>query len=93
MEGKQVEARYVMKSLILVLAFGVPLVLNLWVWFFPDTFINFLKLGKNPRLMELPLQKELWHFIESPTYIWWPRIIFSLALLIVLIMVYSIYLS
>jgi hypothetical protein len=82
-----------MKTPILVLAIGITVTLNVWVWLLHNSFIKYLRLAKNPNLMRLPLQKELWEFIESPGYIWLPRIIFSLALIVVLIMIYRVYFS
>ena len=79
------------KFLVPLLAFGTTLLLNLWVWFFPSSFVSYLKLAKNPKLMGMPLQDTVWKFIESPSYIWFPRVIFGLAFIIVSIMIYQIY--
>jgi hypothetical protein len=80
-----------MRIAALVLAITIAFALNLWVWLFPEAFIKYLRLGKNSRYMGMPLQKEIWHVIENPQYIWLPRVIFGLALVITIVLAYRIY--
>jgi hypothetical protein len=77
-----------MPSLFLI-PIGIVLLLNLWVWLFPKSFINYLKLGKNAQIENIiPAQKAIWKFIEHPYYIWLPRLGFGLALLVIVAMIY-----
>lgn len=67
------------------------LILNIWVWFFPVSFIHFLKIGKNAKVeTPFPWLKELWNVIEHPLYMCIPRTIFSIGLVISIIIAYLI---
>ena len=66
---------------------GIIVLLNIWVWFFANSFIHYLKIGKNAKIETLiPSQKEVWKLIENPHYIWYPRIVFGAALFVMLVM-------
>jgi hypothetical protein len=67
------------------------LALNMWVWFFSTSFINFIKFGKGAKVeISIPSLKEIWIVIEHPLYVWIPRVIFSIGLLISIIIAYLI---
>ena len=66
-----------MKTWEIVVMLLIIISLNSWVWIFPKTFINFMRLGKNPTL-NIPFYKKLWKEIEKPNYIWFPRIVIGL---------------
>lgn len=57
--------------------------LNIWVWCFPTSFIKLMMLGKNAKVeTPLPWLKDVWKVIENPHYIWAPRVIFGVGLII-----------
>ncbi len=63
--------------------------LNIWVWFFPNIFKQFIKLGEGAIIEKaIPSLKEVWKIIENPHYIWLPRIIFGLVFILILVMAY-----
>lgn len=67
----------------------IALLLNIWVWFFPQSFINYIKFGKNELTEKIiPSQKEIWTFIEKPNYIWYVRIALGLTLIGLVIFVF-----
>ena len=70
----------------------LTVILNLWVWFFPGNFINFLRFGKNSKLSNLSIQRLYEETIEKPYYIWMPRIIFTIALALTAGLVYKVWL-
>jgi hypothetical protein len=48
-----------------------------------------MKFGKNSKLeMSIPSLKNIWIVIEHPYYIWAPRIIFGIALIISVVVAY-----
>jgi len=66
------------------------LLLNVWVWFFPNSFIGFVNRGKGAKMEHIiPSLREIWGAIDSPRYIWFPRFGFGLGLIISLVMVYE----
>jgi hypothetical protein len=73
---------------ILIIASTIVVLLNIWVWFFPRLFIDYLKWARRSNDVELlNIQKVLWSFIGSPNYIWMPRFIFTIALIIMAILI------
>ncbi len=68
------------------------LLLNIWVWFFPSAFIKFIKIGKGAKIESIfPTQKSVWKFVDLPTYIWFPRFIFSISFIVSIGILYYIY--
>jgi len=53
----------------------IVLTLNIWVWFFGKSFINFFKTAEKSPLEQLPQQKEKWKIINLPQFIWYPRVV------------------
>jgi hypothetical protein len=78
-------------NIFLIVIVTVILLLNLWVWLLPRTYVEFIKIAKRSKLAAMPPHAALWRFIESPNYIWFPRIVFCLALIVLGITVYEIY--
>jgi len=73
------------------LVFGLltlTLFLNVWVWFLPNSFLDYLKLAKDSMVSNWPSQRELWKLLENPRYIWLPRIVFGLALIVITLTAY-----
>jgi len=63
------------------------LLLNAWVWFFPSAFIGYLQRGKGAKVESVfPSLQRVWEHVESPTYIWGPRIAFGIGLIAVLLL-------
>jgi len=69
----------------------IMLLLNIWVWFFPKTFIKYINLGKGAKIESvIPSLKEIWEHVDHPIYIWFPRFIFSIGLMISIVIMYYI---
>ena len=63
----------------------VVLIFNLWVWIFPDSYLDFLRFGKNAKIeVFLPSQKELQKIYENPKYIWYVRVSLGFSLIVAL---------
>ena len=61
----------------------IVLTLNIWVWFFGESFINFFRTAEKSPLELLPIQKEKWKIINHPQFIWYPRIVMAITLFLV----------
>lgn len=59
------------------------IVLNLWVWIFPNSYLAYTKLSKGAKIESfLPSQKEFQKIYENPKYIWYVRASLGFALLV-----------
>jgi hypothetical protein len=61
----------------------IVLTLNIWVWFFGKSFIHFFITAEKSPLEKLPSQKEKWKVINHPQFIWYPRIMMTITLILV----------
>lgn len=61
----------------------IVLTLNIWVWFFGKSFINFFRTAEKSPLEQLSIQKEKWKIINHPQFIWYPRIVLAITLFLV----------
>ena len=64
-------------TLALLVIFLVVLVVNFVLWIKPQLFIQIMQIGKSEKY---PFYKTVWQFMESPNYIWFPRILFTVGL-------------
>jgi len=62
----------------------IVLTLNIWVWFFGKSFINFFMTAEKSPLEQLPQQKEKWKIINLPQFIWYPRVVMAITLILVI---------
>jgi len=62
----------------------IVLTLNIWVWFFGKSFINFFKTAEKSLFEQLPLQKDKWKIINLPRFIWYPRVVMVITLILVI---------
>ncbi len=61
----------------------IVIIFNLWVWLFPDSYLDFLRFGKNAKIESiLPAQKEFQKLYENPEYIWFVRVSLGFALIV-----------
>jgi hypothetical protein len=62
----------------------IVLTLNIWVWFFGKSFTNLFKTAEKSSLEKLPYQKEKWKIINLPQFIWYPRVVMAITLILVI---------
>ena len=60
---------------LVVFAFAFILWLNYIAWFMPDKLAGYLEYS------QIPEENFLWQIIHHPYYMWFPRSIFTIALL------------
>lgn len=65
----------------------IVLALNIWVWFFGSSFINFFRIAEKSPIEQLPMQKEKWKIINHPRFIWYPRIVMAITLILVIVFI------
>jgi hypothetical protein len=62
----------------------IVLILNIWIWFFGKSFKTLFKIAEQSPLENLPLQKEKWKIINHPQFIWYPRIVMVIVLILII---------
>jgi hypothetical protein len=62
----------------------IVITLNIFVWFFGNSFLNLFKHVENSPWERMPSQKEKWDFINYPKFIWYPRIVMFITLVVVI---------
>jgi hypothetical protein len=75
---------YIVRTLIFFQIVGFNVVL----WFFPLHFINYMKTAEKSRIAPTALKTMVLKILDTPSYIWLPRIIFGIALIVFINMFY-----
>lgn len=72
---------------LLALLFLIVIAINYWVWFNPKSFMNFMIIAKKSPFEQSRGQRAKWEIIEDPKFIWFPRFIILLVLLVLIFVV------
>lgn len=66
----------------------VLVALNVVLWFFPLHFVNYMKTAQKSKIAPAALKEIVLRVLETPGYIWMPRIIFGIGLIVFINMFY-----
>jgi hypothetical protein len=82
-----------MNIIFLVIVSIAILAMNIWVWVFPRSYLEYYKKIYSSNLGFTVFRKPILRLIQSDGYIWISRLVFGGGALAILIMVYSVYLK
>ena len=68
-------------TILTILIFVFVLILNILSWFQPKVLLRILSFARPSDLEKNNFQNELWNLFDSPTYIWFLRLVFLCALI------------
>jgi hypothetical protein len=73
-----------MFNIVSMLTLVLVISLNLWVWFWPKSYIAYMKGVEKSKLAPASQKEFLLKYLQSPGFIWGPRAVFGVALLVLI---------
>jgi hypothetical protein len=75
-----------MFTIVLLLTLVLVVSHNLWVWFWPKSYIAYMRGVEKSKLTSSSQKEFLLKYLRSPGFIWRPRAVFGVALFVLIYM-------
>ena len=80
------------KNYLIIAITSIVVAINFIVWFFPGLFINYMKMAMKSNIMDWMFQDALRKLVDNSYYIWFPRAVFGLAMMVIAVLIFFVYL-